>query len=496
MNLNKLANEEWQLEHFDGCPAFTEMTGSGFTKKLYDSKFLVYTINISYYSHRQGDWLSLAADHKRVGSFLVKSFMQNPQALKALHKEWQKNFFSLLKFYQRKISEDLSCLSDQELWQWANAVYALYRKVLVPGFIDGYMFYADKRFDKLIKDFCDKNNLSNPSYIFSVLSAPVEPSFINEEEYELGKIYRALKEKGYNRKVGLNSFLKKNKNLLKIIQVHLKKYSWIKSSYLGYKEYLLIDLENSLKEIMKENKKDSLRIFEKHKKEKNKLFKKYKFNKEILAIAEITEILVKWQDERKNYNLTFFCLQEKIIMEVQKRTNIDLELLRYCQINDIKLALENRLNIGELKARQAGSIFVYKGGKVVEIFSGKTAKDFFKKVSRIKIDSIKEFKGMSASLGKAIGSAKIIHSINDLDKVKKKDVLVAAMTRPEHLLAMKKAAAIVTDDGGITCHAAIVSRELKKPCIIGTKIATKVLKDGDLVEVDANKGIIKVLNKF
>ena len=57
------------------------------------------------------------------------------------------------------------------------------------------------------------------------------------------------------------------------------------------------------------------------------------------------------------------------------------------------------------------------------------------------------------------------------------------MTRPEHLPGMRKAAAIVTDDGGITCHAAIVSRELGIPCIIGTRVATQVLKDGEMVEV-------------
>jgi len=56
---------------------------------------------------------------------------------------------------------------------------------------------------------------------------------------------------------------------------------------------------------------------------------------------------------------------------------------------------------------------------------------------------------------------------------------------------MKKAVAFVTDEGGITCHAAIISREMKKPCIIGTKIATRALKDGDLVEVDANKGVVR-----
>lgn len=58
---------------------------------------------------------------------------------------------------------------------------------------------------------------------------------------------------------------------------------------------------------------------------------------------------------------------------------------------------------------------------------------------------------------------------------------------------MKKAAAFVTDEGGMLCHAAIVARELKKPCIIGTKFATQILRDGDLVEVDANRGIITIL---
>ena len=71
------------------------------------------------------------------------------------------------------------------------------------------------------------------------------------------------------------------------------------------------------------------------------------------------------------------------------------------------------------------------------------------------------------------------------------------MTNPKQLLpALKNAGAIVTDEGGITSHAAIIARELKIPAIIGTKIATKVLHDGDLVEVDANNGIVKILSKI
>ena len=69
------------------------------------------------------------------------------------------------------------------------------------------------------------------------------------------------------------------------------------------------------------------------------------------------------------------------------------------------------------------------------------------------------------------------------------------MTRPEHMHLIGNAAAIVTDEGGITSHAASVSRELGIPCIIGTKIATEVLKDGDLVEVNANHGWVRKINK-
>ncbi len=82
-----------------------------------------------------------------------------------------------------------------------------------------------------------------------------------------------------------------------------------------------------------------------------------------------------------------------------------------------------------------------------------------------------------------------------MNKVNKEDILVAPMTFPSFILAMEKASAFITDEGGILCHAAIVAREMNKPCIIGTKIATKVLRDGDLVEVDADKGVVKIIKR-
>ena len=128
-----------------------------------------------------------------------------------------------------------------------------------------------------------------------------------------------------------------------------------------------------------------------------------------------------------------------------------------------------------------------------------TSKEFATKVRPIlqmNVDKkVSEVRGVCVSTGYGVvtGKVKILLDHQDFSKMKMGDVLVAPMTSPEYILAMRKAVAIVTDAGGMTCHAAIVSRELGILCIVGTKIATKVLKDGDMVEVDANRGVIKKL---
>ncbi len=108
---------------------------------------------------------------------------------------------------------------------------------------------------------------------------------------------------------------------------------------------------------------------------------------------------------------------------------------------------------------------------------------------------ITEIKGYSACKGVVRGIVKVVFGSKDFHKVNKGDILVAPATSVDFVPVMEKAAAFVTNEGGITSHASIVSREMSKPCIIGTKIATRVLKDGDLVEVDAEKGIVKIIGR-
>lgn len=145
-----------------------------------------------------------------------------------------------------------------------------------------------------------------------------------------------------------------------------------------------------------------------------------------------------------------------------------------------------------LEKRYAYSVMVASAEKN-ELFIGDEAHTIIDKISKVDATSIKEFRGMVANRGIARGIVKIISSVDDMGKFVGGEILVSPMTRPEFLPVMTNSAAYVTDAGGMLCHAAIVARELNKPCIISTKFATQVLKDGDMVEVNADKGIVVIL---
>ena len=133
------------------------------------------------------------------------------------------------------------------------------------------------------------------------------------------------------------------------------------------------------------------------------------------------------------------------------------------------------------------------------LFVDKTIDDIEKlfgiKIERANNKQINEFSGQIGFKGKVQGKVRKILSYSKANELKEGEILVTAMTTPEFSPALKKAIAFVTDEGGIASHAAIVAKEMKKPCIVGAKVATKALNNGDLIEVDAEKGIVKVLKR-
>ncbi len=215
--------------------------------------------------------------------------------------------------------------------------------------------------------------------------------------------------------------------------------------------------------------------------------------------AEEINVLFKKCEGARLATETFYTEIEKFLHKlfrhIAQKENIDEKLLRAIAPQELlDYSRSGKLpDISLLKRRYQNSVVVTTSEKN-EIFLGDSAQEIIRHVSGLPSGTISQLEGVIAYKGYAKGTARLISHIDDMHKFKKGDILVSPMTRPEFLPVMKISAAYVTDAGGILCHAAIVARELKKPCIIGTKIATKVLKDGMSVEVDAEKGIVKIVS--
>ncbi|PIR05298.1 hypothetical protein COV56_03570 [Candidatus Kuenenbacteria bacterium CG11_big_fil_rev_8_21_14_0_20_37_9] len=197
----------------------------------------------------------------------------------------------------------------------------------------------------------------------------------------------------------------------------------------------------------------------------------------------------------RNEELEEFMLGEyyfrRLLNEIVKRLKISFDTLTYLAPGEIVSCLRGgRLPNQKIRQRKRQFGFLIINDQIKE-FYGTKAKVLQEDVI-LKTDIIKGVVAYS-SKAKIKGRVKIIQTSDDIGKLKKGDILVAIMTTPNFIQAMNNAAAIVTDEGGITCHVAIISRELEKPCIIGTKIATRMLKDGDWVEVNTEKGIVRRL---
>ncbi|HWG90602.1 MAG TPA: PEP-utilizing enzyme, partial [Candidatus Thermoplasmatota archaeon] len=151
--------------------------------------------------------------------------------------------------------------------------------------------------------------------------------------------------------------------------------------------------------------------------------------------------------------------------------------------------------VEELRARASGATFIAYQGRA-HVFTGE---DHARVAARLQIASEAipqgDLTGFTGNPGRAVGIVRVVTTVEASERFRRGEVLVSDMTSPELLAACAKAAAIVTDRGGVLCHAAIVSREFGIPCVLGTEYATRTLRDGDLVEVDATEGKVRVLKR-
>jgi phosphohistidine swiveling domain-containing protein len=220
-----------------------------------------------------------------------------------------------------------------------------------------------------------------------------------------------------------------------------------------------------------------------------------------MDIANALSYGVAWQDHRKKNVFITQHYKHMMLDEVSRRKNHAKDDLVNFTLLELVECLEGKDISKEFKERRITTGLCAVKNNVM-MLSAELANKYWEMYAEEKIDEktiSKEIKGIIASKGKEKiirGRVKIVLNPLNADSFKQGDILVAPMTSPEYIFVMKKAGAIITDTGGMTSHAAIVSRELNKTCIVGTKYATKLLKDGDLVEIDVEKGSVRKIEKM
>lgn len=440
----------------------------------------------AHYRFRDGEgniWYSSA----NLDELRAIFYRDGAKALKHFRKRMLKVVSEFDKYARTIGTRNLSAVSQRELLALTKKYfrYALFAHCFLTA-----TAVADGVISKMIKEMLplSTEDLKN-KYLAQLAFIEKENSHVKEQRdfYKLVTAYARAKND-------------------RLIDKHLKKYAWIGSR--GYwwdrawtknmlkdriKDYL-ISGENPKKEL------EHLNLVRAKQKQKNlAALRKLKIKTgsklyQLILLAREYAFLRTWRTDVM-YGAGYHArnLFEEIANR-GKRPLVDLEYLVWKEVIQCAATAKFPITRKELSNRKRYFANFFNRGQYT-ILSGRTWKKRIDKIfgaKRLKTESVT---GNSAYRGLVKGKVTKVFSGLDLNKVKKGDVLVAVMTFPNFVPAMEKASAFVTDEGGILCHAAIVSREMKKPCVIATKVATQVFKDGDFVEVDANRGIVKILKR-
>jgi phosphoenolpyruvate synthase/pyruvate phosphate dikinase len=483
--LEKIKKVDWQyLVNRRESLLFSSTTDSCYNyKKFEKATRLKWNVNFVM-RFSDGDLLHSAEDLMALRDIFVvgglKLFIAFSKRLVAQVKYFDRFVRGISKIDYIKLNQKK--LSNLARVYFDNALLA--HDFLVP------MPVADRALSKMLMNLLPEAGEAKKQKWLISLTYPIKE---NEHTKEERAFYRLAE-----------AYLKKDKNINKLIDRHTKKFAWIGTRGYWWKwTWTKKDVEERLKIFLAQNKnpRKEIKYLDSIRKERkaaaSKLLKELKIKKDssfykLILLAKEFAYLRTWRTDllygagHRARNLFF---------EIARRAGVDQNDLCYLTFYEvIKLAENKKMPISPKEINDRKKYFVAITIKSnYQVFSGKKNYKKIRAVVKSKVSRTREIRGNIAYSGKARGRVKLVLTGDDVRKVKRGDILVAVMTFPNFVPAMERAAAFVTDEGGILCHAAIVSREMKKPCIIGTKVATKVLKDGQLVEVDANRGVVKII---
>ncbi len=467
-----------------------------------------------------------------VGEHIVEKFLAEPEFTVTVNKEIIEEADKLRAFAEAVPETGLANVSDTELnrfFQEHKRIHSEYYEwAWIPVAVD--MFHNN--LTNTLKEYLREKGLSEEKVneTFITLTQPSNKSLIQQEQEEFlqiaqeieqdakqkevfSKLYKMFQEKEAS-PFGLATHTKEYETALERrisdikSQINKPVYKRIKRLYQSnfYVKFLWIgkdgvhSFDHYVKELVKfiGRKSDATAMLQEMKleqedlrKKKEKVLKQLQLEKKWKAIFENFGEFMVTKIYRRYAQIYAIYRMQPILKEIARRLNLTLMEVNFMMPEEVEEGLLQQ-NVHRKELAKRTELCVYYADKdQSELFVGMEAKNIVHTLEKKESLDVTELKGQTGCMGKVQGTVKIVIRPEDMAKMNEGDILVSIATDPDIIPAMKKAAAFVTEQGGVTSHAAIVAREMQKPCVIGTKIATRVLKDGDQVEVDANKGIVR-----
>lgn len=420
-------------------------------------------------------WCCKESDLSQTGANIIEWYRKANNAAK-YEEDVQTKTATLENILEEVGERELASLTNEKL-------LALYEKMQM-AYIDWYaILWATEPVSVECEKYLTTKIGSIQPQDFATLTALTKESFSQEIEESFENLIDLARQKE-------GQF--DDATLRKKVREFQKSFFWMYNNYFETRvveeEEIILDCKKKLKSEPRVHEQIDITM------QKAELIEKLQLDAETRDVLHISNEFIYWQDLRKKWIMIYAHFLEKILEEIGRRGNVPLHDMRYTMPEEMAEVLKGTEL--DLKARQENCLIVCKEGEEHgTLFVGDRAKTEEKKYfSASALTSEEEvLKGTVACGGKAIGTVKVLMNPNESYKVNHGDILVTAMTSPDFMQAIRKCVGIVTNDGGITCHAAVIARELNIPCVIGTKVATQVLKDGDQIELDADQGIVSIV---
>ncbi len=384
----------------------------------------------------------------------------------------------LFSYYKNSFKE----LSDKELEGSFQEILKLVRSITP---FDQYCMISEQFHLEKLQERLNKIPGVDNTHL-STLCSPTKITLTQQEELSLMSL--ALK-------------VQQGEDLTKsAIDDHLQKFGWLPVFLFGQswdERYVQEEVSRLVKDRDLLSKKERLKNFPAEQNRKIKeLQNKLSFSNDLKELSKVMQEIAFIRNEAETMiSLGTFILQP-IYKELYKRIGLPEENLSILTPEEIGLLLLKKEYFSEVIARRLNAVFYVSTPEVSIVYDSSEALKIFSENYKKQEQEASEgkLKGMCASQGKVTGKVCFVRTVEDMNHFSEGGILVSESTCIDFVPVMRRAAAILTEMGGITSHAAIVSRELGVPCIVGINSLLKKLQEGQIVEVNANEGIVKVVN--